>query len=53
VELTYMTQAGEDYWNLDDLAARVQQADRAGLNVLVRVDYDPQQSLPPVDDGAR
>ncbi|CAG0927720.1 hypothetical protein TFLX_00577 [Thermoflexales bacterium] len=50
VELTYATQAGEDYWNLDDLAARVQQADRAGLNVLVRVDYDPQQSLPPLDD---
>ncbi len=50
VELTYATQTGEDYWNLDDLAARVQQSARAGLNVLVRVDYDPQQSLPPTDD---
>ncbi len=50
VELTYATQTQEDYWNLDDLAARVQQADRAGLNVLVRVDDDPQQSVPPVDD---
>jgi hypothetical protein len=50
VELTYATQTQEDYWNLDDLAARVLQADRAGLNVLVRVDYDPRQSLPPVDD---
>ena len=50
VELTYATQTQEDYWNLDDLAARLQQANRVGLNVLVRVDYDPQQSLPPVDD---
>jgi hypothetical protein len=50
VELTYALQADEDYWRIDDLAERVQQATRQGLQVLVRVDYDQQQSLPPADD---
>lgn len=50
VELTYALQAEEDYWRIDDLAERVQQATDQGLRVLVRVDYDKQQSLPPADD---
>lgn len=50
VELTYASQAAEDYWQIDDLAERVQMASRQGLRVLVRVDYAPQQNLPPVDD---
>ncbi|HLF24815.1 MAG TPA: hypothetical protein VJG32_00645 [Anaerolineae bacterium] len=50
VELTYALQAEEDYWRIDDLAERVQQAIDRGLRVLVRVDYDRQQSLPPAGD---
>lgn len=50
VELTYASQAIEAYWGIDDLAERVQVAARQGLRVLVRVDDDPQQSLPPADD---
>jgi hypothetical protein len=41
VELTYARLAEADYWGIDDLAARV----------LVRVDYDQGQSLPPTGDG--
>ena len=50
VELTYARSAEEDYWGMDDLAARVHQATAKGLRVLVRVDYDQGQSLPPADD---
>jgi len=50
VELTYARLAGEEYWGIDDLAVRVHQATAQGLRVLVRVDYDQGQSLPPADD---
>lgn len=50
VELTYAQIAEEDYWGIDDLAARVQAASQKGLFVLVRVDYAPGQSIPPPDD---
>lgn len=50
VELTYARLAGEDHWGIDDLAARVQRATAQGLRVLVRVDYDQGQSLPPEGD---
>jgi len=51
VELTYAQQAEVEYWGMDDLAERVQQAEANGLRVLVRVDYDQGQSLPPADDA--
>ena len=50
VELTYAQLAEEDYWGINDLAARVQAASQKGLFVLVRVDYAPGQSIPPPDD---
>lgn len=50
VELTYTQLAEEDHWGIDDLAARVYGATSKGLRVLVRVDYDRGQSLPPTDD---
>jgi hypothetical protein len=50
VELTYARLAEEEFWGIDDLAVRVHQATRKGLRVLVRVDYDQGQSLPPADD---
>jgi hypothetical protein len=50
VELTYARQAEAEYWKVDDLAQRVQTADANGLHVLVRVDYDKGQSLPPNAD---
>ncbi|RLC88337.1 MAG: hypothetical protein DRJ03_03150 [Chloroflexi bacterium] len=50
VELTYALMAEEEHWGIDDLAARVHQAAGKGLRVLVRVDYDYGQSLPPAGD---
>ena len=50
VELTYARLAEEAYWGIDDLAARVYKATAKGLRVLVRVDYDRGQSLPPAND---
>lgn len=47
VELTYAHLPEEPYWGVDDLAARVSAAAAKGLRVLVRVDYDRGQSLPP------
>lgn len=51
VELTYATLAEEEYWGIDDLADRVQDAAARGLRVLVRVDYAQGQSLPPDGDS--
>jgi len=42
--------AEEEHWGIDDLALRVHQAAEKGLLVLVRVDYDYGQSLPPEGD---
>ncbi len=50
VELTYVRQAEEVYWSVDDLAERVARHSEQGLRVLVRVDYDQGQSIPPADD---
>ncbi|MDY7079186.1 MAG: hypothetical protein SXV54_19910 [Chloroflexota bacterium] len=50
VELTYALMAEEEHWGIDDLAVRVHQATAQGLRVLVRVDYDYGQSLPPAGD---
>jgi hypothetical protein len=50
MDLTYARLAGAAYWGIGDLAARVHQANAKGLRVLVRVDYDQGQSLPPVGD---
>jgi hypothetical protein len=50
VELTYAQMAEEPFWGIDDLAVRVRQANDLGLRVLVRVDYDQGQSLPPAND---
>jgi hypothetical protein len=50
VELTYAQLAEAEYWGIDDLARRVEAATNKGLLVLVRVDYDQGQSIPPPDD---
>ncbi|MGB4803635.1 MAG: hypothetical protein WBV59_13320 [Anaerolineae bacterium] len=52
VEMTYASLADERHWGIDDLAWRVQQATANGLHVLVRVDYDQEQTLPATDDQA-
>lgn len=52
VEVTYAQLAEEQFWGIDDLARRVQQAHKNGLRVLVRVEYDQGQSVPPPNDYA-
>jgi hypothetical protein len=51
VELTYAKQPDESYWGIDELAFRVQNATAKGLRVLVRVDYDQGQTLPPAGNN--
>jgi hypothetical protein len=50
LDLTYARSASEAYWGVEDLAGRVQQASARRLRVLVRVDYDQGQSIPPIGD---
>lgn len=50
VEVTYVHQAEAAHWGVDDLAMRVAAHRAKGLRVLVRVDFDQQQSLPPTED---
>ncbi len=50
VEVTYARLPHATYWGIDDLAQRVAVHQRAGLHVLVRVEYDQGQTLPPADD---
>ncbi len=50
VEIAYARLSEALYWGIDDLAARVAAHRAKGLRVLVRVDYDQGQSLPPTDD---
>jgi hypothetical protein len=52
VELTYASLAEQRYWGIDDLVIRIDRATADGLRVLVRVDYDQGQSLPPTGDDA-
>ncbi len=47
VELSYAREPEVDFWGIDDLAGRVWAHRAKGLRVLLRVDYDRQQSLPP------
>ncbi|MCB8953984.1 MAG: hypothetical protein H6650_18410 [Ardenticatenales bacterium] len=49
IEITYSQLAEEQFWGIDDLVQRVQQANKNGLRVLVRVEYDQGQSIPPPD----
>lgn len=51
VELTYAQLADAEYWGLDDLAVRVGRSVKAGHRILIRVDYDQDQSIPH-DDAA-
>ncbi|MEM7532168.1 MAG: hypothetical protein AAF639_08330 [Chloroflexota bacterium] len=50
VELTYAVLADDPTWDIDRLAQRVAAHHSKGVRMLIRVDYAPQQSLPPVDD---
>ena len=50
VELTYATLAEEPTWGIDRLVRQVHLNSQSGVRMLVRVDYAPGQSLPPVDD---
>lgn len=50
VELVYALHPEDPYWGIDDLASRVAQHHARGLRVLVRVDYEQHQSLPPTED---
>jgi hypothetical protein len=53
VDMTYMRLADDEldpYWSVDALAARLAHASQKGLRVLVRVEFDRDQTLPPVDD---
>lgn len=52
VELTYVLAAANDYWQMDNVAARVMQSCQQKLQVLLRVDYDRGQTLPPKADFA-
>ena len=46
VEITYARRAEDAYWGVDDLAERVALHHAKGLRVLVRVDFEQQQTLP-------
>lgn len=53
VDMTYMRLADDEedpYWGVDALAARLAHATRMGLRMLVRVEYDRNQTLPPTND---
>lgn len=52
VELTYAQQADSLYWGVEDVARRVATAARQGHRVLLRVEYDQNQTLPPPDNVA-
>jgi hypothetical protein len=52
VEITYAQRAELEFWGIDDLAQRVEQAQQNGLRVLVRVEYDQGQNIPPPADYA-
>ncbi len=50
VEVTYAKRPEAPYWGVDELAQRVAVHEAKGLRVLVRVDYDQQQTVPPTND---
>lgn len=49
MDLTYAV-TDTAYWQVDALAGRVQANMENGVRMLVRIDYAPQQSLPPTGD---
>lgn len=51
VELSYSDLGDTDYWGVNDLAQRVALAERKGIRVLIRVDYQQGQSIPPLGDA--
>jgi hypothetical protein len=51
VEVTYSALAEDEFWGVDDLAERVQTHHANGLRVLVRVDYQQGQAIPPIEDA--
>ncbi|MBK9091590.1 MAG: hypothetical protein WAW03_22280 [Anaerolineae bacterium] len=51
VELTFVAQTNPGY-TIDELATRIQRANEQGLRVLVRVDYQKGQSIPPRENEA-
>lgn len=50
VDLSYAQLPDDPRWGLDALAERVYHATQVGQRVLVRVEYDRRQSLPPTND---
>jgi hypothetical protein len=53
VDLTYARLADDQedpYWSVDALAGRVALAQAKGLGILVRIEYDREQTLPPTGD---
>ncbi|MGC9358460.1 MAG: hypothetical protein ACP5GX_11355, partial [Anaerolineae bacterium] len=50
VEVTYARRSDQPYWGVDDLAARIAEHTAQGLRVIVRIDYDQGQSIPPTED---
>lgn len=50
VELTYAMRPNDPFWGIDAVAARTHAALAQGMRVLVRVDYDQGQTLPPEND---
>jgi hypothetical protein len=51
VKLVYaLADKPDDYWMLDHVAERVLRSSAQGLHVLLRVDFDRGQSVPPRDD---
>ena len=52
VTYTQLADSVDDpFWNVEQLAIRVQQAWQKGLRPLMRIDYDKGQTLPPADDA--
>lgn len=52
VEIAYVQQSSAAYWHVDELAARVHTAVQQGHRVLLRIEYDQTQSIPPPNDEA-
>ncbi len=50
VEVAYTRRAEDSYWGINDLSDRVKDSIDDGQRVLIRVDYDQGQSLPPPND---
>ncbi len=49
--LTYSRMQEDKFWGVDSLCYQVYQSQRNGLRCIVRIDYDSEQALPPVDNN--